>query len=80
MAKVQKWGNSLAVRIPRAAVEQAALKEGSPVDVIVENGDVIVRPRRRKRYRLQELLKECKPSQLHGETDWGAPMGREVLD
>lgn len=79
---IQKWGNSLAVRIPRSTADEAALEEGTPVELLVENGDVIVRPARRLKYRLADLLKDCKPSQLHGESDWGGggDIGREVLD
>lgn len=80
MTTIQKWGNSLAVRIPQAAAREAALEEGTPVELIVENGEVVVRPTRRRKYSLADLLKDCKPSQLHGEADWGEDVGREVID
>jgi antitoxin MazE len=80
MTTIQKWGNSLAVRIPRSAAREAALEEGTPVELIVENGEVVVRPMGRRKYALSDLLKNCRPSQLHGETDWGDDVGREVLD
>lgn len=80
MTAIQKWGNSLAVRIPANLASQVALKEGSVVDVIAEHGNIVLVPQSRKKYSLDELLKDCKPAQLHGETDWGADVGREVID
>jgi antitoxin MazE len=80
MTTIQKWGNSLAVRIPVALADQLEVEAGTPVDIGAENGAIIVRPKKRPKYRLKELLKDCKPRQLHGETDWGPDMGREVID
>lgn len=80
MASIQKWGNSLAVRIPASTASQVDVTEGTPVDVVAENGAIVVRPKSRPKYRLQELLRNCKPYQLHGESDFGPDVGREVLD
>jgi antitoxin MazE len=80
MPLIQKWGNSLAIRIPAPLASQVDLHEGTPVDVVVEQGTIVVLPQRRPKYSLDELLKDCRPSQLHGETDFGADVGREVLD
>jgi antitoxin MazE len=80
MPTIQKWGNSLAVRIPAGLATQVNLREGTPVDVIAEQGAIVVVPRSGKKYRLTDLLSDCKPSQLHGETDFGPDVGREVLD
>ena len=66
MPAVQRWGNSLAVRIPAPLAKQLDVEEGTAIDVAVERGTLVVRPRRR-RCRLNDLLKNCKPSQLHGE-------------
>jgi antitoxin MazE len=79
MAAVQRWGNSLAVRIPAPLAKQLQVTEGSPVDVSVREGTLVVRPHRRQ-YRLKDLLKQCKPSQLHGEIDFGPDVGREVIE
>lgn len=79
MATIQKWGNSLALRIPAALVEQLQAREGSAVDLEVREGELIVRPQERPRLQLSDLLKNCKPSQLHGETDFGPEVGREVI-
>jgi antitoxin MazE len=80
MPAIQKWGNSLAVRIPANLATQIDLQEGSLVDVVAEHGAIVVMPRAKKKYLLDDLLKNCKPSQLHGETDFGVDVGREVID
>ena len=80
MATVQKWGNSLAIRIPHALAGQLDITEGTTVDLCVRDGELIVRPDRSPKLSLSALLKDCKPSQLHGETDLGIDVGREVID
>ena len=57
LTKVQKWGNSRAVRIPRAIAEEAGLDFDCAVDIECVNGEIrIKRARKRKRYDLDELL------------------------
>jgi antitoxin MazE len=80
MTSVQKWGNSLAVRIPAALAAQVDLAAGAPVELTAQNGSLVIRPVKPARYRLQDLLKDCRPSQLHGEFDLGDPVGREVVE
>ena len=80
MATIQQWGNSLAVRIPAALAQQLQLESGTPVEIQPKNGTLVVKPKKPVKYRLGELLKDCKPSQLHGETDFGPDVGREILD
>lgn len=79
MTTVQKWGNSLAIRIPRTLASQLDVTDGSSVELHVRENELVVRPVE-KRLSLNELLKNCKPSQLHGETDFGPDVGREILD
>ncbi|MCK6450842.1 MAG: AbrB/MazE/SpoVT family DNA-binding domain-containing protein [Alphaproteobacteria bacterium] len=74
-ARISKWGNSLAVRLPRALTEQVGLKEGGAVE-IVANDDAIVL--RKPAYTLDDLVAQITPENLHSETDWGKPRGREV--
>ncbi len=45
-ASVARWGNSLAVRVPKEAVRSAGLREGATLDLTVENGAIVLRPRR----------------------------------
>ena len=79
MPAIQRWGNSLAVRIPAAVAAALAVVEGTPIEVAARVGELIVRPVTRRKFKLKELLVNCKPSQLHGETDFGPDVGREVL-
>jgi antitoxin MazE len=76
-ARVQKWGNSLAVRIPSAFAREAALAKDSDVDLALENGRLIITPVRQQRYVLEEMLDRITPENIHEEVDFGPPMGRE---
>jgi antitoxin MazE len=76
---VQQWGNSLAVRIPKALAEMSDLEKGSPVELTVKNGQLIVKPVKEPALSLDELVAGITPKNRHAETDWGAPQGRELL-
>jgi len=78
LTKVQKWGNSLGVRIPRSFAAEAEVEAGSTVDISVRNGDLVVRPVRRRRYALSPMLEQVTDENLHEEVITGAPVGREV--
>ena len=75
---IQKWGNSLGLRIPKSFAAEAQVEEGSTVDLSVENGSLLVRPHRARKYTLSALLKRVKPRTLHGEVSTGKRLGREV--
>ncbi len=72
--KVAKWGNSLGLRLPRAAVEATGLVPGAEVDVTIEGRDLRVRsPVTAKYYRLEDLLAQIKPGQRPPPLeDWSA--------
>lgn len=74
--RVATWGNSLAVRLPRAVAEQADVKDGDAVEVTIEQGAIVVRPAKR-RYTIEELAERITRENRHGETDWGPPVGKE---
>jgi antitoxin MazE len=75
--QVAKWGNSLAIRIPRAIVKEARLTEGDRLLLdLTGDGSIILRPTHRK-YTLAELVAGIKPGNRHAETDWGPSQGRE---
>lgn len=79
MSTVQKWGNSLAVRIPSVMAGLLNVGDGSEVDLVVRDGELVIRPVQKQQLSLRDLLKNCKPGQLHGEVDFGEDVGREVL-
>jgi antitoxin MazE len=76
--KVQKWGNSLGVRIPKAFAEEAAVTEGSAVEVSVSEGRIVVTPVAARRYTLETLLAGVTTKNRHAEVASGRPRGREV--
>jgi antitoxin MazE len=73
---IAKWGNSLAVRLPRQVAEAANLQAGVEVDISVEDGKLTIAPKR-PRYQLSELLADYKPKHRHGEESWREPKGKE---
>lgn len=74
---IAKWGNSLALRLPRHIIEEARLCEGSPVDLIVRDGMVLVTPVRKK-FKLEELLAKMDETHKVSEVDWGDAKGEEI--
>ncbi len=75
--KVQKWGNSLAVRIPKPFAEGAGLKLSSEIEVSLEKGEVRLTPVR-PRWKLRQLLAGVTKKNLHSEVDSGSAVGREA--
>ena len=74
--RVQKWGNSLGVRIPKAVAAKTSLSAGSEVAVTVSRGRVIITPVPVPS--LKELLAGVTPDDMPDLADWGAPVGKEV--
>lgn len=67
-ATVQKWGNSLALRLPKALADEARIREGSKVELVGTPEGVLVKARRKPRYRLDDLLSRVTPENTHPET------------
>lgn len=76
-SKVQKWGNSLALRIPKSFAGEAHVQEGSEVDLKLQNGTLVVIPLVRQPT-LKSLLSKITPENRHHETDFGKPEGGET--
>ena len=74
--KIAKWGNSLAVRIPREAAERAGLREGDSVAVSASAGKLVL-ARKTRRYRIEDFLKHMTPENQPDLVDWGPPVGKE---
>ena len=77
-SKVQKWGNSLAVRIPKTFAEEVGLTDNSPIEMRLVDGGLLLEPSATWAPSLDELLDGVDESNLHGEVDTGPPQGREV--
>jgi len=76
--KVQRWGNSLGLRIPRAFAAEAGVEAGAAVELSLRDGDLIVSRARRPKYRVDELIRKVNAKNLHSEVNTGDPVGREV--
>jgi antitoxin MazE len=77
-AQVVKWGNSLAVRIPKTIAEQARLQEGDPILIEALEGRVELRPAE-KIPTLEELVAQITPENRQPETKWGPAAGKEII-
>lgn len=80
-ADIRKWGNSLAVRLPRDLARTLGLTEGSTVELELVDGGAMIRPVQKRRPRarsLDELLEGVTPDVVHDEVDWGEPRGNEA--
>ncbi|HEY9800796.1 MAG TPA: AbrB/MazE/SpoVT family DNA-binding domain-containing protein [Leptolyngbyaceae cyanobacterium] len=77
-AVIAKWGNSLAVRIPRSIAEQAHVSEGTDINFSVEGNSIVITPKRRKKYTLDELLEGMTPDNFHPEFATGDAVGNEA--
>ncbi|OGZ06749.1 MAG: hypothetical protein A3C93_02520 [Candidatus Lloydbacteria bacterium RIFCSPHIGHO2_02_FULL_54_17] len=74
--KVQKWGNSLAVRIPKEVAGE--FRSGTSVTIGREGDTLLVRLAKKQNYSLKELVARIDTKKLHKESDWGGPRGRET--
>ena len=75
---VQRWGNSLALRIPRAFAAETRIHDGSEVELSLKGGALVVRPVRRSRLALNDLLKKVTPANRHDEVPTGVSVGQEI--
>lgn len=77
-ATVQKWGNSLALRIPSSLAKDIHLRQGSAVEVAVVEGKMVVKPKGDRKYSLTRLLNGITKDNRHSAQDWGRASGRET--
>jgi antitoxin MazE len=76
--KIQKWGNSLALRIPRPLAEDANVRIGSTVELRLHEGRLVIEPAEQSRYELEQLLAGVEEANLHDEVSFEPPVGREA--
>ena len=75
--KIKKWGNSLALRIPKLLALDINLKQNELVNLSIDKDSIIITPIGEKEYSLGKLLKGVTKNNLHGEFNTGAPVGKE---
>ena len=76
--KVQQWGNSLALRIPKAFAVEANLHKGAIVDVSEKDGKIILTPVKKRKFTLEGLLSGVTKENIHGEISFGKRVGKEI--
>jgi len=75
--KVQKWGNSLALRIPKSFATETSLKPGSTVNLSLRAGKLVIDPMTPEEYDLEDLISQIKEANIHKEYSTGKPTGKE---
>ena len=76
--KVQRWGNSLAVRIPKSFAQEVGVMDGSLVEMRLVDGGLLVEPVSVRPLSLQKLLDGVTEANLHAEVDSGSAQGSEA--
>lgn len=76
--KIQKWGNSLALRIPKPFALEVGLDQNSMVEVTVSDGKLLLEPVTLPEYSLDQLLEQVTEDNRHSEADAGPAVGNEV--
>jgi antitoxin MazE len=75
-SEIKRWGNSLALRIPKDVSQTLGLTEGSKVEVKLSKGNLVISPKKSKLEQLLKALEAAGPDP-HGEVDWGEDVGKE---
>lgn len=79
ITKIQKWGNSLAVRIPRSVAEDTQLSSGKTVNLAVHDGQIVIAPApQQRRFKLHDLLRGVTTRNRHAEVATGNSVGQEA--
>jgi antitoxin MazE len=76
--RVQKWGNSLALRIPKSFATEVGLDRDSSVEVSLIDGKLTIVPDTKPKFTLKQLLSQVTNENLHHEVDTGPAMGNEA--
>lgn len=79
LTKLQKWGNSQGIRIPKQFLSLASFEEGEEVEIIAEYDKIIIRHTEKpiKKYKIEELFANYEIEKNPVEEDWGTPSGKE---
>ena len=76
--RIQKWGNSLALRIPKAFADEVGLQRETSVEVSLADGKIVVTPVTKSKLTLEQLLSKVTKKNLHHEVDTGSAVGNET--
>ena len=78
LTRAVKWGHSLALRIPKAVAQECGIGESSEVEIFCRDKTIVVMPVAQE-YSLAKLLAQVTPDNIHAETNFGKPIGKEIL-
>ena len=78
IAQVQKWGNSLALRIPKTYADELEWEAHTTVETTIVGGKLVIETVQTPVYELGQLLAQITPDNMHGEIDTGNNVGKEV--
>jgi len=78
ITKIQKWGHSFALRIPKSMAVELKLKENSPLEIRLEDDRLVIYPVPQPEFKLDELLELITPENLHAEAGMSMPVGNEA--
>lgn len=76
--QIQKWGNSLAIRIPKVFADAAHWQQNSPVEMSIVDGMLVIKPVSEIEYTLEAMLAAVTPENIQQEVDWGEVVGKEA--
>ena len=76
--RIQKWGNSLALRIPKTFASEAGIQKETPVEVSLADGKLVITPVAEPKLTLEQLLANVTKENLHHEVDTGPATGNEM--
>ncbi len=78
LTRILKWGNSLAIRIPKVMADELKLGDGASVQMSMKEQALVIEPVPESTWSLEALLAGVTDENRHGEWDSGEPMGRET--
>lgn len=76
--KIDRWGNSLGLRLPARAAQQLSLNEGSSVSITIKKNSLVLRPQKKPCETLEQLLNRITPTNRPVAMNWGKRQGKEV--
>ena len=78
--KIQKWGNSLGVRLPKALFESGQFAEGTEVTINQKDSEIILKVAKKKLPTLKEVMKGMTRENFEPMLDWGPDVGKEIIE
>ncbi len=78
ITKIQKWGNSLGIRLPSVFTKELGLKENSTVEIKLRDKKIVIEPVDMVQYDLDELLSKVSEENIHEEIIFNGPEGKET--